>query len=808
GSSSGRRSGGSGGPGATSTVVPGSASSEPQAGPGAVDQQQTGAAVSTTPGATQLSPGAGTAGTSTGAAGTPRVGGTTASGPTGGGGGGQQTSSTAGGTTGGGASPSTGVASVPSTGGTTSPTVPVGAPATAQQHQEPGLVAGRVQQQPPPARGGAHHGPEQPPARVGPHHAPGGPVPQQQQHPPRRRPHGHGPLLLPAKTSPLAHRTIITPPHNSDGSKTPGRSISMIGSHVAPAAMTAPIRLAQPESLCEHFETVWDRIRKSPSALEHASEACRDSFPIVLEAVRFEEVPKATGTEKESQEALRVFGLLRFASTRLQDHGDIVFPAVKHVAHNLEFASPRLRDDENLVAIAVTAVPAMLEFASERLRGNRDVLRSAIDNEDDSAVPGNEGRHGPATSRDCVAMRFASSELQRDRELGLAAVRRCGRALRHLDFELRDDDEVCREAIARNRTALEFTSERFRQSYYQAQQEVATLAWVVTGVAIFLAALAVLVAVVLVVQCNRNKNPSRYYDLQDSDLIPREGSVKVKFDVRRHRFFQVPNEHSASNPVRKGKHRKAACHGMLPRGREQGERKSRPYGMPTASQPPANDRGGRCTRAAASSAVEEAPAGKEPVVLDAPQASARRSSEIGPVLEFDSVIDAPDIAENLLEGQDRDHVDPGDQLARPALSPGPKNRSPARPRTHWKRGGADAPGGGEAGCAAVPEHGSDNFPPASAARFFLPGNRARKQTKAPCSKAGPPPPVQTFRTVEGVPARVRVYEAADEKPGEENIKGRPAQGRCYIITMKQGGPAAQKKISNEQKNPARRTGTA
>ncbi|CAD7970666.1 unnamed protein product [Amoebophrya sp. A120] len=126
-----------GGQGAAAVIIPHSAPSGGQAGPptqpdqagssgtaaGAateVDQQETGAAFSTTPG-TQALPGAGTGTGSAeaGAAGTSNSGGGATSGPTGGGG---QHTCTAGGTTGGEASSCIG--------GTTSPTVPVEAPAT------------------------------------------------------------------------------------------------------------------------------------------------------------------------------------------------------------------------------------------------------------------------------------------------------------------------------------------------------------------------------------------------------------------------------------------------------------------------------------------------------------------------------------------------------------------------------------------------------------------------------------------------------------------------------------------------------
>ncbi|CAD7974163.1 unnamed protein product [Amoebophrya sp. A120] len=710
---------------------------------------------------------------------------------------------------------------------------------------------GPVQQQQQPPR--EPHGP-----------GPDGPVQQQQPQPPQggqmdeiaQRPNGvgHGPPRLNKTLPGPGALASVGRPANGTPITTHGTPISGVvlrdppgaGGPASVATVSAPpSRPARPQ-VCEEFDTVWDLIRRSPAALEHASEACRDSFYLVLEAVRFEEVPMLSGgTEQHDdpsdQKPPLVFGLLRFASTRLQDHGEIVFPAVKRVAHNLKFASARLRDDKNLVVIAVTGgVGAMLEFASARLRGDRDVVRLAIDNEVDTTntAPPQEGGIAD-TSSDCVALKFASSDLQADRELGLVAVKRCGRALRFLDFALRDDDEVCREAIAQDRTALDFTSERFRDSHNQAEQRATTLAWVVTGVAIGLATLALLVAVFILVRWCATRSAAAERS-QEKGVVA-AGPGKVRFDMRQRRFVRTkvlkPNEVCSpaaappSEPVvaRKGRrdHRNPDQAVVLLPSKDNdqagGEQRQRqPSSAPTTSQQPpaANDKGGGRAGGNASSAAvdaedEEAPAGKikEPFVFDhAPQTSAGRTNN------SDVVESSPDDVV-VLEGGKNASSSPDDVV----VLEGGKNASVAPgvivenaqevvgdrllDETDVVGCVDERPGEQQEVAQKVKlRPAPDTFPPTSAARLF-PATGARKQHyKPPCSKAGPPPPVQNFRTVKGRPARVRVYEARDEDEsddddGEGNNKKtrRPAQGRCFVIKMEQRDhPVVRKKVKRKE----------
>ncbi|CAD7931688.1 unnamed protein product, partial [Amoebophrya sp. A120] len=54
--------------------------------------------------------------------------------------------------------------------------------------------------------------------------------------------------------------------------------------------------------------------------------------------------------------------------------------------------------------------------------------------------------------------------LLQNRELAIAAVCHCGRALRFLHHKLRDDDDICHLAVAQNRNAMQDTSQRFQNA--------------------------------------------------------------------------------------------------------------------------------------------------------------------------------------------------------------------------------------------------------------------------------------------------------------------------------------------------------
>lgn len=69
---------------------------------------------------------------------------------------------------------------------------------------------------------------------------------------------------------------------------------------------------------------------------------------------------------------------LQYASDELKDDKDVVSIAVEDFGISLKYASERLRDDKDVVLIAVKAKELVLVYASDRLKGDQEVGLAAV----------------------------------------------------------------------------------------------------------------------------------------------------------------------------------------------------------------------------------------------------------------------------------------------------------------------------------------------------------------------------------------------------------------------------------------------
>ena len=100
----------------------------------------------------------------------------------------------------------------------------------------------------------------------------------------------------------------------------------------------------------------------------------------------------------------------------------------------LEDASSELQDDRDVVLHCVRRCPAAIEHASARLRGDKEIILAAAREWHSDRV-----------------LKFASTELQDDRDVVLRCVRNDGDAIKHASARLRGDKEfILAAAIKRN----------------------------------------------------------------------------------------------------------------------------------------------------------------------------------------------------------------------------------------------------------------------------------------------------------------------------------------------------------------------
>ena len=110
----------------------------------------------------------------------------------------------------------------------------------------------------------------------------------------------------------------------------------------------------------------------------------------------------------------------------------------------LQFASPELRADPDVVRVALaTGAADPLKYASEELQGDRELVSYAV-------------------SINASSLKFASPELRADRGVVSLAVQNTGYALQNAADCLRDDRSIVLVAVKNYGNALRYASERLR----------------------------------------------------------------------------------------------------------------------------------------------------------------------------------------------------------------------------------------------------------------------------------------------------------------------------------------------------------
>lgn len=222
----------------------------------------------------------------------------------------------------------------------------------------------------------------------------------------------------------------------------------------------------------------------------HPSEELRMDRDFVKEMVKLEWVFFQWASEELKQdhnfvmEVMCIEGRsLEWASEELRGDRDIVMTAVGNYGDALEYASEGCRSDRDIVMTAAKNNPLALRWASRELRGDREIVMTTIcKNGFALEYTSEECRSDPCIVT--TAVRNASRELQGNREMILAAIRRSllfaseelrkdrnfvmnlvGMQGQHLEWasvELRGDQEIVMTAVRNHGNALQFASDECR----------------------------------------------------------------------------------------------------------------------------------------------------------------------------------------------------------------------------------------------------------------------------------------------------------------------------------------------------------
>ncbi|CAB9522175.1 expressed unknown protein [Seminavis robusta] len=219
-----------------------------------------------------------------------------------------------------------------------------------------------------------------------------------------------------------------------------------LDSSIAMVAIREDINLANqlPTALWNTKDFVLKAIGFSSGLLQYAADAIKDDKDIVLEAVKTQLFAlKYAGPSVLSDREFYLESLppraFQYLSEELRGDPDLVLRAVEKCWEwILQHASPKLCADPVFMRRAIAIRPMALKFASKEIQGDRDIVLTAIQGTGDDSKEGNP-----------VVFQGASQELKADREVALQALKggKVEQTMGHVDKSLWSQDNFVLDVL-------------------------------------------------------------------------------------------------------------------------------------------------------------------------------------------------------------------------------------------------------------------------------------------------------------------------------------------------------------------------
>jgi hypothetical protein len=216
-----------------------------------------------------------------------------------------------------------------------------------------------------------------------------------------------------------------------------------------------------PEILKSDRKTVLKAIKDFSYSITFASEELQNDKGFILEGIKknsqlFEDISEKFRDDREIAVAAikkRVYNY-EYASDRLKRDREVIETVMAGNIYYLRYAPTDVLEDKALAMRIVSERGDMLQYLPSGMRADKDIVMTAVASRGACAAE-EYGLGG-------IVLSHALGNLNRDREVVLAAVRFCGLALEAASDELKDDREIVRIAVQNYGRALDSASKRLR----------------------------------------------------------------------------------------------------------------------------------------------------------------------------------------------------------------------------------------------------------------------------------------------------------------------------------------------------------
>ena len=242
-------------------------------------------------------------------------------------------------------------------------------------------------------------------------------------------------------------------------------------------------KYAKPDLRANKF-IVMAAVKAKGVALAHASKELQNDKEIVLEAVKqdadaFKFASKELKWDKEVFLTIKMRGrasALEFASSEIQDEKELVITALEDDGIALKHASTKIQNDKKFImALLVDPVRVnywtisnLFNYVSKELQDDKEITMAAI-KKDGSALKhaskklkNNREVVIAAVEESGWTLKYVSKELQADKEVVMAAVKHRGISLQYVSKELQADKEVVMAAVKQYGLALQYASKELQ----------------------------------------------------------------------------------------------------------------------------------------------------------------------------------------------------------------------------------------------------------------------------------------------------------------------------------------------------------
>ena len=242
-------------------------------------------------------------------------------------------------------------------------------------------------------------------------------------------------------------------------------------------------KYAKPDLRADKF-IVMEAVKAKGVALAHASKELQNDKEIVLEAVKqdadaFKFASKELQCDKEVFLTIKMLGrasALEFASSEIQDEKELVITALEDDGIALKHASTKIQNDKKFI-MALLVDPArvndwtisnLFNYVSKELQDDKEITMAVI-KKDGSALKhaskklkNNREVVIAAVEKNAYALKYVSKELQADKEVVMAAVKQRGITLQYVSKKLQADKEVVMAAVKQYGLALQYASKELQ----------------------------------------------------------------------------------------------------------------------------------------------------------------------------------------------------------------------------------------------------------------------------------------------------------------------------------------------------------